>query len=284
MSSATPALEARGLGYVYLRDTPLENRALTDVTFTIGAGEAVAVIGPTGCGKSTLVQHFNALLRPTEGSMRVLGQDTRDVRLGRSIRFQVGLVFQFPETQIFEETVHAELAFGPRNQGVPPGEIESRLVAACDLMGLDLDALRTRSPFSLSGGEKRRVALASVLAMEPPVLVLDEPTAGLDPESRRDCIEALKRLHAQGRTLVLVSHELDVVDAVTERVLVLEAGRLAHDGTLKAGLRRRLSGLRPPPAGELCLQLHQAGWPVTEDVTTVEEAAGQILSALERRE
>jgi energy-coupling factor transport system ATP-binding protein len=271
---------ASGLGYVYMRGTPLAHRALTGVSFSIEAGASLGVLGPTGCGKSTLIQHFNALLRPTEGELHVLGHDTRQVALGRAIRQQVGLVFQFPEAQIFEETVHAELAFGPRNMGLAEADVTPRVERACALMGLDFEAMRGRSPFALSGGEKRRVAIASVLAMDPPLLVLDEPTAGLDPAGRRECVLALQRLHREGKTLVLVSHELDVVAAVTTRVLVLDQGRLVWDGSLKEGLRRRLTGLRPTEFGMLCQRLAEAGWAMPPDVVSAEEAALAVQAAM----
>jgi energy-coupling factor transport system ATP-binding protein len=275
-----PVVEAQDLGYVYMPGTPLEQRALQGVSFAIEAGECVGLIGPTGCGKSTLISHLNGLLRPTEGRLTVLGRDVGNTRDLRSLRFEVGLVFQSPEAQLFEETVFAEIAYGPRNMRLPAADIEGRVVRAAALLGLDLDALRQRSPLTLSGGEQRRVAMASILSMEPTVLIFDEPTAGLDPEGRALCLAAIQDLIRNGRTLVVVSHDLELIAALASRVLVLEGGRLAWNGDLRAALRAGLPGLRPTPAGRLCQALSAAGWAVPGDVVTVPEASEAIIAAL----
>ncbi len=225
--------------YVYGRGTPLEVQALTDVSLVIGAGEFVGIIGATGSGKSTLVQHFNGLLRPTSGRVQVDDVDIHARRVDRRrIRQQIGLLFQYPEYQLFEETVLDDVAFGPRTLGLPDAEARARARSALEQVGLPPDRFGPRSPFGLSGGEMRRAAISGVLAMDPRMLILDEPTAGLDPRGRHDLMEHLRRLHAHGGlTVALVTHSMDAVEQLGQRLLVLHQGRLVADGPTRAVFR-----------------------------------------------
>lgn len=276
--------------YVYQRGTPLETTALDDVTLEIAAGDAVAIIGPTGSGKSTLVQHLNGLLRPTRGRVVLDGVDIhgRDVDR-RRIRQQVALLFQYPEHQLFEETVFADVAFGPRNLGLAEDAVRCRVQAALRQVGLDPDRFGPRSPFALSSGEKRRVAIAGLLAMEPRVLVLDEPTAGLDPAGREDLLGILLRLRRdRGLTLVLVTHSMEAVARLCERVVVLDRGRVVGEGpvrTVFAEVSRLMAlGLAVPQVTLCAHRLRERGVPVRPDVLTVEEARRAVLEALGRRD
>jgi energy-coupling factor transport system ATP-binding protein len=217
--------------YTYLRGTPMEATALRGVTLEVRAGELIAIIGPTGSGKSTLIQHFNGLLRPTGGAIRVAGQDLWARRADRRReRAQVGLVFQFPEYQLFEETVRRDVAYGPTNLGLPAETVAARVDEALRAVGLDPARFGERSPFGLSGGEMRRVALAGVLAMRPRVLVLDEPMAGLDPRGKEELQVRIEALHGQGLTIVLVTHNMDEVARLADRVVVLDEGRISSKG------------------------------------------------------
>ncbi|HXF81403.1 MAG TPA: energy-coupling factor transporter ATPase, partial [bacterium] len=272
--------------HIYLRGTPMETEALRDVTLHIEEGEFVAILGPTGSGKSTLVQHFNALLRPTSGTVRVAGIDLTDPRADRrAVRRQVGLLFQYPEHQLFEETVFEDVAFGPRNLGLPADEVRERVEDALRAVGLDPAVFGPRSPFSLSGGEMRRVAAAGVLAMAPRVLVLDEPAAGLDPRGKAELLALFQRLHAdRGLTVVLITHSMDEAAAFARRVLVLDRGRLVMDGPTREIFTRaealQALGLGLPLVTDLVRRLRARGLPVREDVLTVEEARLAIREVL----
>jgi len=274
------------LTYVYGRGTPLEVPALTDVSLEIATGEMVGIIGATGSGKSTLVQHFNGLLRPTSGRVLLDGEDLQGRRVDRRrIRQQVGLLFQYPEQQLFEETVAADVAFGPRNLGLPPDEVHARVRRALDLVGLPPDRVGPRSPFELSGGEMRRAAIAGVLAMEPRMLILDEPTAGLDPRARRDLLEQIRRFHRErALTIVLVTHSMDAVAQLCDRLLVLDRGRLVADGPTREVFadpaRLTALGLGLPQVTLLARRLRERGLPVRPDVLTADEARVAILQAL----
>ena len=220
------------LNYVYMTGGPYETKVLSDVNLTIHDGEFIGLIGHTGSGKSTLVQHLNGLIMPTSGRVLVDGMDLADKGTDRrAVRQRVGLVFQYPENQLFEETVEKDIAFGPKNLGLDDAEIDRRVRDAMRRVALDYDRLHDRSVFELSGGQMRRVAIAGVLAMEPQVLVLDEPCAGLDPRGREEILGLIKRLHEEaGTTIVMVSHSMDDVASLAERVIVMNHGELVMDG------------------------------------------------------
>jgi len=273
--------------YIYLRGTPMEAVALRGVNLRIPAGEAIGIIGPTGSGKSTLIQHFNGLLRPTAGRIWVDSMElpTRGTAL-RELRQKVGLVFQYPEHQLFEETVYDDVAFGPRNMGLDEGEVSRRVRQALELVGLDPDRFGRRSPFSLSEGEMRRAAIAGVLAMAPRVLVLDEPTAGLDPRGREEILAHLQALRSGKEvTVVVVSHSIDEISSLAGRVAVLHQGQVYLEGTTREvfsqGKRLAAIGLRVPVVAEVLEQLRERGLPVRTDVLTVEEAKETILEGLQ---
>ena len=274
------------LTHIYGRGTPLATPALTDVSLTIDAGEVVGVIGASGSGKSTLVQHFNGLLRPTSGRVLLDGVDVNGRRTDRRrIRQQVGLLFQYPEQQLFEENVFADVAFGPRNLGLSEEEVRARVHQALEQVGLPPARFASRSPFDLSGGEMRRAAIAGVLAMEPRMLILDEPTAGLDPQGRREILAHVGRLHsARGLTIVLITHSMDAVAQLCKRLVVLDGGRLIADGPTRAIFADPASlaalGLGVPQMTLLARRLRERGVPVRPDVLTVEEARAAILEAL----
>jgi energy-coupling factor transport system ATP-binding protein len=244
-------------------------------------------VGPTGSGKSTLVQHFNGLLRPTEGRVVVDGVEVRPGSPAvRDVRRKVGLLFQYPEHQLFEATVFDDVAFGPRNLGLDPEEVAERVRESLGWVGLDPDRFGPRSPFSLSGGEMRRVAIAGVLAMRPQVLVLDEPTAGLDPAGRREILGRIRELHRKARlTVVLISHSMDDVARLCQRVVVLHQGRVFLDAPVREAFaqadRLRSIGLDVPRATDVLLRLRAAGLPVRCDRLTVEEACEEIVRVLQ---
>jgi len=279
------AIVVEGLTHIYLPGTPMEVVALQDVDLEVKDGEFLALIGPTGSGKSTLVQHFNGLLRPTRGRVAVDGVDLSDRRVNlRQVRQRVGLVFQYPEQQLFEETVRADVAFGPRNLGFPPDEVERRVRQALEMVGLDLGIL-DRSPFELSGGEMRRVAIAGVLAMGPRVLVLDEPTAGLDPGGREEILARLRSLHRDyGLTVVLVSHQMEEVARLATRVVVLHRGRVLATGSPREVFARAEMleevGLGVPAVTQVMCLLRARGWPVRTDVLSPEEAEEELLRVM----
>lgn len=279
-----PLIVCEELSYTYLRGTPMETVALRGVSLQIAREEFVAILGATGSGKSTLIQHFNGLLRPTAGRVVVAGQDLWAPRADRrAARRLVGLVFQFPEYQLFEETVRRDVAFGPRNLGWGPEAVAQAADDALRLVGLAPERFADRSPFSLSGGEMRRVALAGVLAMRPAVLVLDEPTAGLDGQGRREIRQVLQDLHARGQTVVLVTHRMDEAAELVQRVVVLHEGTVVLAGTPREVFAheeelRRL-GLDLPPAARLTRRLRAHGLPVT-DALTLQEARRAIAAAL----
>ena len=276
------------LTYVYHRRTPLEATALRDVSLTIASGEVVGLIGPTGSGKSTLVQHFNGLLRPTSGRVYLDDVDIQAREVDRRrVRQQVGLLFQYPEQQLFEETVVADVAFGPRNLGLAEEDVRTRVRQALALVGLDPDTFGPRSPFALSNGEMRRVAIAGVLAMEPRMLILDEPTAGLDPATRQDILSHIARLHEErGLTIVLVTHSMDDVARLCRRLIVLDRGRVAMDGPVRTVFsdpaRLEALDLGLPQVTLVARRLRERGIAVRPDVLTVDEARTAILEALEQ--
>jgi energy-coupling factor transport system ATP-binding protein len=282
-----PVVVCEGLVHVYLRGTPFEAVALRGVDLVVRRGECLGLVGPTGSGKSTLVQHFNGLLRPTEGRVVVDGVEVRPGSPAvRDVRRKVGLLFQYPEHQLFEATVFDDVAFGPRNLGLDPEEVAERVRESLQWVGLDPDRFGSRSPFSLSGGEMRRVAIAGVLAMRPQVLILDEPTAGLDPAGRREILARIRELHRKARlTVVLISHSMDDVARLCQRVVVLHHGRVFLDAPVREAFaqadRLRGIGLDVPRATDVLLRLRAAGLPVRCDRLTVEEACEEIVRVLQ---
>ena len=279
-------IECVDLTHVYLRGTPLETVALRGVTLSIDAGSFVGLLGPTGSGKSTLIQHFNALLRPTSGTVRVGGVDLSQPRADvRTVRRQVGLVFQYPEHQLFEETVFDDVAYGPRNLGLATPEVQDRVRDALRLVGVDPDGFGRRSPFSLSGGEMRRVAIAGVLAMQPQVLVLDEPAAGLDPQGKQEILGQIRTLHRErGLTVILITHSMDEAAQLVDRIVVMNLGQVAMDGPVRGIFRRADElaslGLGVPAITDLMLRLRRRGVAVRPDVLSLEEARAAILEAV----
>ena len=270
------------LNYVYMQGGPYETKALDDVSLTIHDGEFVGLIGHTGSGKSTLVQHLNGLILPTSGQITVDGMDLADKNTDkRAIRRRVGLVFQYPENQLFEETVAKDIAFGPKNLGLDEAEIDRRVRTAMRRVALDFDKLSQRSVFELSGGQMRRVAIAGVLAMEPQTLVLDEPCAGLDPKGREEILGLISDLHREsGATIVMVSHSMDDVAALAERVIVMNHGKVAMDGAprevFSRGEELRAIGLDVPQAVELAQKLREKGFDVPEGIFKIEEVRAAV--------
>ena len=270
------------LNYVYMHGGPYETKALDDVSLTIHDGEFVGLIGHTGSGKSTLVQHLNGLILPTSGQITVDGMDLADKNTDkRAIRRRVGLVFQYPENQLFEETVAKDISFGPKNLGLDEAEIDRRVRTAMRRVALDYDKLSQRSVFELSGGQMRRVAIAGVLAMEPQTLVLDEPCAGLDPKGREEILGLISDLHREsGATIVMVSHSIDDVAALAERVIVMNHGKVAMDGAprevFSRGEELRAIGLDVPQAVELAQKLREKGFDVPEGIYKIEEVRAAV--------
>ena len=275
-----PILEVKNLQHIYSVGTPFEHVALRDVSFQVERGEFIGIIGHTGSGKSTLIQHLNGLLKPTAGSVLLDGKDIwSDKKLTKQSRFRVGLVFQYPEYQLFEETVYKDIAFGPKNMGLDEKEIDRRVREAADFVGLTQAQLEA-SPFDLSGGQKRRVAIAGVIAMEPEVLILDEPTAGLDPEGREEILSNIERYRqAKNATIMMISHSMSDVARLTQRLLVMNDSTLAMDGTPEEVFARaeELSqmGLDIPEITQVFLKLAQMGLPVTP-VYTAQQAVQQL--------
>ncbi len=275
-------LELRNLTHVYSRGTPFEKVAIDHLDLDIGAGETLGLIGHTGSGKSTLISHLNALLKPTEGTVLFSGEDIYSSKAAmRHARFRVGVVFQYPEYQLFEETVYADIAYGPKNQRLSQQEIDRRVREAAAFVGLSEDQFN-RSPLELSGGQKRRAAIAGVLAMEPEVLVLDEPTAGLDPAGREDLLEKLFAWKdASGGTIILVTHDMSIANRC-ERLVVLESGRIVLDGppeiVFAASEQLRGSGLDLPAAAHIAGLLRRAGVDLPAAIYTVDQLADAILS------
>ncbi|MDO4547810.1 MAG: energy-coupling factor transporter ATPase [Clostridia bacterium] len=278
-------IEVRNLSHVYSPGSPFQYVALNDVSFTVNEGEVVGLIGHTGSGKSTLVQHLNGLLKPSSGQVLVDGVDLADKAADlRGVRKKVGLVFQYPEYQLFEETSLKDIAFGPKNLGLSEDEATERARWAASLVGLGEDML-DRSPFDLSGGQKRRVAIAGVLAMQPKTLVLDEPAAGLDPMGRKEMLELLVRLHEKGGlTLIMVSHSMTDVSRLCSRVLVMNRGTLAMDASpaevFARGDELINMGLGLPKAAELRRRLNEAGFNIPADIWKTRDVEDAIIRAI----
>jgi len=275
-----PILQVKNLHHIYSAGTPFEHAALTDVSFSVERGEFIGVIGHTGSGKSTLVQHLNGLLKPTSGQILLDGQDIwANKALTRQSRFRVGLVFQYPEYQLFEETVYKDIAFGPKNMKLKTDEIDRRVREAAGFVGLTEQQLQA-SPFDLSGGQKRRVAIAGVIAMEPEILILDEPTAGLDPEGREEILANINDYRAaKNATIMMVSHSMTDVARLTDRLLVMSGSHLMMDGTPGEVFARAQElldmGLDIPEITRLFMRLQELGLPVNQ-VYTVRQAVEEL--------
>ena len=275
-------IQTEGLTYRYGIGTPFEKTAVDNVDLEIEAGSFVGIIGHTGSGKSTLIQHLNGLLRPTEGKVLLDGVDIwADKSKMRQMRFRIGLVFQYPEYQIFEETVAKDIAFGPRNMGLAEEEVQARVRETAAIVGLSEEILK-QSPFLLSGGQKRRVAIAGVMAMRPEVLILDEPTAGLDPRGREEILQEIQAYRNQtGATILLVSHSMEDVARHAKKILVMNAGKVFCYDTVANVFRRsqelQAIGLAVPQITRICDALRAKGVPLTDDIFTVEQAKQQLL-------
>lgn len=280
------SIEVKNLTHVYSEGLPHESVAIDDVSFTIGDGEFVGIIGHTGSGKSTLLQHLNGLLKPKAGKIIIDGVDITDSKTSMlDIRKKVGLVFQYPEYQLFEETVARDVAFGPSNLGLKAEEIDEVVRNSIELVGLNYDEIKNASPFELSGGQKRRVAMAGVLAMKPEVLVLDEPTAGLNPKAHADILDMVDGIHrSENNIIILVSHNMNDVARMCDRVLVMDHGRLAMNGSPAEVFVREKElkemGLALPDALDITLRLREAGMDIRENCLTIAQAADAIAGIM----
>ena len=277
-------LIADHISYIYSPGTAYEKKALDDVSLTINKGEFIGIIGHTGSGKSTLIQHFNGLEKATSGTIYFDGQDIYDKDFNmKSLRSRVGLVFQYPEHQLFETTVLEDVKFGPKNLGLSKVEVDLRAFEAIKQVGLS-EKCYDDSPFELSGGQKRRVAIAGVLAMKPEILILDEPTAGLDPRGRDEILDQIAKLHKEGLTVILVSHSMEDVAKYADRIIAMNSGKVAFDGTPKEVFRHykelERMGLSAPQITYVMQATKELGLDVDTDVSTVEEAKEEILKAL----
>ena len=280
------SIKIENLTYVYMPKTPFEKKALDNVSLEIEDGEFLAVIGHTGSGKSTLIQHLNGLLKPASGKIYVDGTDItdKDTKLV-DIRKKVGLVFQYPEYQLFEETIAKDIAYGPSNLGLNEDEILKRVKKSMEMVGLNYEEYKDISPFELSGGQKRRVAIAGVIAMEPKVLILDEPTAGLDPAGRDDILEQIKLLHEKyNMTIILVSHSMEDVGKLAEKIIVMNDGHIELQGKPKEVFKEidtlEKIGLAVPQVTYLMRELKKKGFNVSEDIFTVEKAKSELLKKI----
>lgn len=276
-------MELKHVTHTYSQGSAFQATAIRDVNLTIEDGEFIAIVGHTGSGKSTLVQHLNGLLQPTEGQVLIDGQDLNGESVNRrALRQKVGLVFQYPEYQLFEETIAKDIAFGPKNQGLSAEEIDQRVRKAMAEVQLDYDTYAQRSPFELSGGQMRRVAIAGVLAMQPQVLVLDEPTAGLDPMGRDSILSMIQDLHAKGGvTVIMVSHSMDDVARLATRMIVMSRGQLVATGTPREIFQQtdmmESIGLGVPEAVQLCQKLRARGIPIPHNLYTQDEVRDHLL-------
>ena len=283
------SIKIENLKHIYMPRSPFEKVALNDVNLEINNGEFIALIGHTGSGKSTLIQHMNGLLKPTSGRIVIDGIDITagGVKLS-DIRKKVGLVFQYPEYQLFEETIEKDIEFGPRNLGLEQDEITNRVKKSMEMVGLDYETYKDKSPFDLSGGQKRRVAIAGVIAMEPKILILDEPTAGLDPKGRDDILGQIKILHKKyNMTIVLVSHSMEDVGKLAERIIVMNKGSIALEGipskVFKEIDKLESMGLGVPQVTYLMRELRKKGFDVSEDIFTLEQCKVELMKVLKKK-
>ncbi len=284
-------LVCENLNYLYNVGTPFETAAIENVNFSADKSEIIGIIGHTGSGKSTLIQHFNGLLEPTSGKIFVNSNDiwsNENRKQIRNVRFAVGLCFQYPEYQIFEETIFKEIAYGPTQMGLADDEIKKRVYESMDFVGISRE-LESKSPFDLSGGQKRRVAIASIIAMKPQVLILDEPCAGLDPKGRQVILNLVRDYQRkEGNTVIFVSHSMEDVAAVADRVLVLNKGKIAMDGSVNAvysrGKELKKIGLNVPEVTDVFLRLHDMGIDCKTDIYTIEQAVNEYNRLLDIKE
>jgi len=280
------SIKIENITHIYMPKSPFEKVALDNVSLDIRDGEFVALIGHTGSGKSTLIQHFNGLLEATSGKIIIDGIDITDKKAKlTNIRKKVGLVFQYPEYQIFEETIAKDIEFGPRNLGLSDEEIHNRVIESMDMVGLDYETYKDKSPFDLSGGQKRRVAIAGVIAMKPTTLILDEPTAGLDPKGRDDILDQISKLHKDhNMTIVIVSHSMEDVAKIAERIIVMNDGKVALQGTPAEVFKEvdmlEKMGLGVPQVTYLVRELRKKGFDLPDNIFTIEEAKKEIISIL----
>ena len=280
------SIKIENLTHIYMPKTPFEKKALDEINLVIEDGEFLALIGHTGSGKSTLIQHLNGLLEPSSGRILVDNIDitNKETKL-TDIRKKIGLVFQYPEYQLFEETIEKDIAFGPNNLGLSEEEVSDRVKKSMEMVGLDYESYKDVSPFDLSGGQKRRVAIAGVIAMEPKVLILDEPTAGLDPKGRDDILDQIKTLHEKYKmTIVLVSHSMEDVGKLAERIVVMNKGKIALMGK-PAEIFKEVEtleniGLAVPQVTYLMRALREKGFNVSDEVFTVEQGSKELLKVL----
>jgi energy-coupling factor transport system ATP-binding protein len=283
------SITVKNLNHIYMPNTPFESVALKNVNWNIRDGEFWGLIGHTGSGKSTLIQHLNGLLKPTSGEIYIDGENlhSRKVKM-KIIRQRVGLVFQYPEHQLFEETVEKDVSYGPKNLGLPEDEVLARVKDALNLVGLDYTKIRDKSPFELSGGQMRRVAIAGVLAMRPKVLILDEPTAGLDPRGRDEILDEIVTLRKKRNlTVILVSHSMEDIAKLVDKIAVMHRGEIVLTGSPKEVFKDykglNAIGLGIPQITELMIKLAERGIKVSTDVLTVKEAREEIMKAIRRK-
>ena len=280
------SIEVKNISYVYMPKSPYERLALDDVSITIPEGKITAIAGHTGSGKSTLIQHLNGLISPTSGSVLADGVDiAAKGQAARAARRSVGMVFQYPEHQLFEETVEQDIAFGPKNYGMSPEEISERVRFAMDFVQLDYKEYSQRSPFQLSGGQMRRAAIAGVVALKPKYLVLDEPTAGLDPKGREELMQRIMKLHRQEKnTIILVSHSMDDIARFADNVVIMNRGRVLMEGTPHEVFVRedfiRQAGLDVPQITNIVKALKIRGWDISSNIYTMDEAVDAIFQAV----
>ena len=280
------SIKIENLTHIYMEGSPFEKKAIEDVNVSINDGEFIALIGHTGSGKSTLIQHINGLLKPHSGRIIIDDADITDKSVKLSeIRKKVGLVFQYPEYQLFEETIEKDIAFGPKNLGLNEEEVTERVKKAMNIVGLDYEEYRYKSPFDLSGGQKRRVAIAGVVAMEPKVLILDEPTAGLDPKGRDDILQQIKNFHKNyNMTIILVSHSMEDVAKVASRIVVMHKAKIILDNKPSKIFNEidtlESVGLAVPQVTYLVRELRRKGFNLSEDIFTIEQAKQEILKVI----
>lgn len=280
------SVKVENLTHIYNEGLPHESVAVQDVSFSIEDGQIAGIIGHTGSGKSTLVQHLNGLIKPKTGSIYIYGENICDGKtVMREIRKKVGLVFQYPEYQLFEETVFKDVAFGPKNIGLADEELEDRVREAIELVGLDYEQIKDKSPFDLSGGQKRRVAIAGVIAMKPKVLILDEPTAGLDPKAHRDVLDMIIRVHEHENNItIMVSHNMEDIASMCDKVIVMDRAHAVMEGTPEEVFARRTElrqmGLAAPPVTELIDMLNDRGFKLDGNILTRDRAVEEIYRAI----